>query len=242
MEFRIPGTIKKEVNSFLLSSLIGTLDLLGLGFPLFYEKDREIGIGVEPSKYKGFVRIRFYGEDKNFFVEFYNRKALALADYLTRFLKGKNVVSAKFGEGFIKLSKGDSFYKLKASYGGESQGIKLSKEELALLLGAIRNIVFGRYRERKIIFNFARGIIVLEEYWKLPNEEENKKFQEKVNQLWESLKDGFPALLIRENLRKKGIAHRDYVRIKVGQKPNEKVMVYLPLHWAWGFAKAAEVL
>jgi hypothetical protein len=224
VEFRIPGTIKKEIVSFFLPALIGTLDLLGLGFPVFYEKERDIGIGIEPSKYKGFVRVKFYGEDKNLFVEFYNRKALALSDYLVKFLKAKNVVPVKFGEGFIKLSRGETFYKLKVSYKGESQGIKLSKEELVLLLGAIRNVVFGRYRERKIIFNFARGIVVLEEYWKLPNEEENKKFQEKISEIWNNLKDSFPALVIRENLRKKGIEHRDYLRIKVGQKPNDYIL------------------
>ena len=244
VEFGIPSVINQEIAFEDISRLIGILSLLGLGFTGFIEKFGDLSI--KPSPKTGFVRLRFRIDgNKHIYADIENSKALWLSEYLLNAVKNRNAVFCVFEDYRLLFTKGNTGYKLRIFYKDSEKVLKLSREDKAKLSGLLKGIVFGRYLSRKIVLTLQRGILVLEEDFRLEKEIERKKFREELDKVWTGIleKGGYPAITIRENLRKKGIPFKSFVRIKGGYSLNEeKVLTAFPLHFVWGFATALGVL
>ena len=244
IEIGIPSVINQEIPFEDISRLIGIFSLLGLGFTGLNEKFGKLSI--RPSSKIGFIRLRFQvDEGKYLFSDIENFKALWIAGYLLNAVKNRNGVFCAFEDYRLLLTRGNTGYKLRISYKDSEKVLKLSKEDKAKFTGLLKSMVFGRYLSRKIALTLQKGIVILEEDFRTENTTERKVFREKIENLWVNIleKGGFPAITIRENLRKKGVPFKSFIRIKGGYSFNEeKVLTAFPLHFVWGFATASEVL
>jgi len=239
VEVGFEGVVKQEVPFYRLPALVGALEFVGMGLPFRESVDT---VAVLPSTRLGYTRIRVRRKDEDgwFYTDVSNREALALSDYLSRLHRTKNTASVAFTTQTLHLSKGNGFYKLRAIYGQSVKTVKLSEREKSLLAGALKNAVFGRYVERRITLPLKRGFVQIYEKFEVPEE-----WEEKIEKLWEAVaaKGKYPPITIRELLRQKGVEFRSFIRVRVGENSNEdKILVPLPLTFAYGFARVLEVL
>ncbi|GEM_PF-2875376 len=245
-KFSIPGKITRELELYEIPPIVGALELISLDIP-YREGTKDIVV-LSPKNRKGYTRLRIRRKDEEgwYYVDLPNRIALSLASFLKKIFKAKNTIAVAFEKASLLVSKGERDYKLQAIFEDRSVNLKLEEKEKALLVGALKNMVFGRYIEEKVIISLVRGgFIQLQEKIKILDEEKDKEWQQKIPLLWKAAieKKQYPSFAIRELLRRQNLEFKTFIRVKVSPvsgKQVEKIMVPLPLIYAYGFASCLE--
>ena len=242
ISFSIKGLETKELSLYEIPALVGVLDFVGLGLP--FREGLET-IVVLPSNRLGYTRIRIRRGDGQgwFYTDISNQNALALANYLTKISKSTNFVGVNFANSFLSVSKGKKHYKLTAKHGELLKTVYLNENEKHFLVSALKIAVFGRYTS-KIKISFAKGSLTLQEKFSFGDKKKEEEWSKKIPILWQKAleKGKYPAITLRELLKQKGENFRSFIRFKISDGKGERVLVPLPLPWAWGLAKMLEVL
>jgi len=241
VSFSIKGLETKELSLYEIPALVGVLDFVGLGLPF---REGLKTIVVLPSNCLGYTRIRIRRGDGQgwFYTDISNQNALALANYLTKISKSTNFVGVNFANSFLSVSKGKNYYKLTAKHGELLKIVYLNENEKHFFVSALKIAVFGRYTS-KIKISLVKGSLTLQEKFSFEDKEKEEEWSKKIPILWQNAleKGKYPAITLRELLKQKGESFRSFIRLKVSDGKGERVMVPLPLTWAWGLAKMLEV-